>query len=342
MIRLSVVVPCYNEAGNVTELHRQLSVVLDELDLTAEMVFVDDGSGDETLERLRALAGRDPRVQVLSLSRNFGHQAALSAGIDHARGQAVVVMDADLQHPPALIGTMVERWEQGYELVYAYREGVRPRLGYRVMNRLMRPPIPAESADFRLMDRKVVDAFRQMPERTRFIRGMVSWLGFKQVGVGYRDRARHAGLRAYTVRQTAGMALNALLSFSVIPLRLASLLGFVTLLAGLCYAGYILYAWVAGWPIERGWTGLMLTILVLGGVQLISLGIIAEYIGRILEEVKHRPLYVVRERIGSADTRAGDARAGDAQAGDARAGDARAGDARAGDASPRVGSGAGL
>lgn len=298
MIRLSVVIPCYNEAENVTELHRQLSETLEDLRLTAELVFVDDGSGDATLDRLRALAGEDKRVQVLSLSRNFGHQAALSAGLDHARGQAVVVMDADLQHPPELIKTMVEQWERGFDLVYAYREGVRPRLGYRVLNRLMRPPIPAESADFRLMDRKVVDAFRQMPERTRFIRGMVSWLGFRQTGVGYHDRARHAGQRAYTVRQTARMALHALLSFSVIPLRLASLLGLVTLLAGLFYAGYILYARLAGWPIERGWTGLMLTVLILGGVQLVSLGIIAEYIGRILEEVKHRPLYVVRERIG--------------------------------------------
>lgn len=308
MPRLSIVIPCYNEADNVAELHRQLCEVVKCVNGDAEFLFVDDGSRDATLARLRELSSRDPRVRAVSLSRNFGHQAALSAGIDHARGDAVVVMDADLQHPPELVSQFVQKWTEGYDIVYAFREGVKPRWGYRIINRLMRVRIPPESADFRLMDRKVVEAFRHMPERTRFIRGMLSWLGFKQIGVGYQDRERFAGQRAYTFHQTARMALNAVLSFSIIPLRIASMLGFVTLLAGLAYAAYILMAWCAGLKLEPGWPALIMTILILGGVQLLCLGIIAEYIGRVFEEVKHRPLYVVREEVDAQGKTKPDAR----------------------------------
>jgi polyisoprenyl-phosphate glycosyltransferase len=210
-----------------------------------------------------------------------------------------VVLDADLQHPPELIPRFIEKWQEGFDLVYAYRDGMRPRIGYRIVNALMQVHIPVESADFRLMDRRVVEALRQMPERARFIRGMISWLGFRQTGVGYREDDRHSGARSYTLRQTGRMALNGVLSFSSIPLRMASLLGLITLAVGVLYAVYILYARLAGWPIEIGWTSLILTVLILGGVQLLCLGIIAEYIGRIFEEVKHRPLYIVRETIES-------------------------------------------
>ncbi len=297
-VRLSIVVPCYNEAAGLAELHRRLSQVCAGLACEYEIVLVDDGSRDATADVIRQLAAVDPHVRGVSFSRNFGHQAALSAGIDHATGDAVVVMDADLQHPPELIPRFLEQWRAGFDIVYAYREDRRPRFGYRLVNALMQVHIPVESADFRLMDRRVVDAFRQMPERSRFIRGMMSWLGFRQIGIGYRDQARFAGERSYTVRQTIRMALNAVLSFSHIPLRLASLLGTVTLLAGVLYALYILVAWCVGADIERGWTGMMMTVLILGGVQLICLGIIAEYLGRVYEEVKRRPLYVVRERFG--------------------------------------------
>jgi polyisoprenyl-phosphate glycosyltransferase len=303
-MRLSIVAPCYNEAANIGELQRQLTQVAaevlgqPELGVTEiEFIFVDDGSRDATLEMLKAWAGQDARVLVLSLSRNFGHQAALSAGIDHATGDAVVLMDADLQHPPELILEFIRKWREGYELVYAYREGVKPRLGYRLINTLMKIRVPAESADFRLMSRPMVDAFRRMPERARFIRGMMSWLGFRQIGVGYHDRQRFAGERGFTLRQTARMALNAVLAFSNIPLRIASALGLLTLLLGLCYAIYILAAYLGGRQLQPGWTGLIMTVLILGGVQLLCLGIIAEYIGRIFEEVKQRPLYVVRERV---------------------------------------------
>ncbi len=308
-MRLSVVIPCFNEEAGLAELYRRLAEQADRIaeqpNLSVDQVefwFVDDGSGDGTLAALRQLSAKDARMHVLSLSRNFGHQAALSAGIDHAEGDAVVVMDADLQHPPEMIPKFLEKWREGYDLVYAYREGIKPRLGYRLLNFFMRTPIPAESADFRLMDRKVVDAFCRMPERSRFIRGMISWLGFKQAGIAYQEDARFAGGRNYTFRQTGRMALNAILAFSSIPLRIASVLGLITLLAGLVYAVYILYAKLAGWPIEPGWTALIMTVLILGGVQLLCLGIIAEYIGRIFEEVKHRPLYVVREHIYSTET----------------------------------------
>lgn len=298
MTLLSVVIPCHNEAGNIGELHRRLDAALAPWKGDCEFIFVDDGSTDQTLAVLRELAAADGRVRVLSLSRNFGHQAALTAGIDHAGGQAVIAMDADLQHPPETIPELVAHWQAGYDLVYAYRQGVRTRLGYRIINRLVRPTIPPEAADFRLMSRAVAEAFRRMPERTRFIRGMIAWLGFKQTGIPYQQDRRFAGTRAYTRRQTARMALNAVLAFSSIPLRLASLLGGITLLAGVFYAVFIGWAWFTGRPIEPGWTGLMLTVLILGGVQLISLGVIAEYIGCMYEEVKQRPVYVVRERIG--------------------------------------------
>ena len=297
---LSIVVPCFNEADNVAELYRRLCEVGAKIEGGVEFVFVDDGSRDATFAKLETLAAGDDRVRAVSLSRNFGHQAALTAGVDYATGEAVVVMDGDLQHPPELIPRFIEQWREGYDLVYAYREGVKPRLGYRVINALMQTEIPAESADFRLMDRRVVDAFRQMPERARFIRGMISWLGFKQTGVGYTQADRFAGRRAYTVRQTARMAVNAVLAFSSIPLRIASILGLFTLGLGLVYAVFILSCYLAERPLTPGWPALVMTVLILGGVQLLCLGIIAEYIGRIFEEVKRRPLYVVRETVGAA------------------------------------------
>jgi dolichol-phosphate mannosyltransferase len=297
-MRLSIVIPCFNEAETIDELHRRLDALAGEIDGECEFVFVDDGSRDATLDKLKALAEQDSRVVVISLSRNFGHQAALSAGIDHATGDAVVVMDADLQHPPELITTFIEKWREGHDLVFAFRKGVRPRLGYRIINALMKIHIPPESADFRLMDRKVVDAFRQMPERARFIRGMISWLGFKQIGVPYDESDRYAGERGYTLRQTLRLVLYAVLSFSSIPLRMAAVLGLLTLCAGLVYAVFILSSFFAGKNVE-GWTGLMMTVLILCGVQLLCIGVIAEYIGRVFEEVKRRPLYVVREKLNT-------------------------------------------
>jgi len=293
------VVPCYNEAGNLRELHRRLTEVGETLDEPFEIVLVDDGSGDRSEEILREITDADPRVRAVCLSRNFGHQAALTAGLDHARGDAVMQLDADLQHPPELIPQFVAKWREGFDVVYGYRSEARPRWGYRLINRLMQVSIPPESADFRLMSRRVVDALREMPERSRFLRGMVSWLGFRQTGIAYRDDARFAGPRAYTLRQTFQLALNGVLAFSFVPLRAAAVLGLITLVLGILYAAYILFAYLGGKSMP-GWTGTMMAILILGGVQLLCLGLIAEYIGRVFEEVKRRPLYVVRERIGFA------------------------------------------
>jgi len=298
MIELSIVIPCYNAADNVGELHRRLSEICPPLAEDYELIFVDDGSRDGTLEKLRELVEADRHVRAVSFSRNFGHQAALSAGMDHASGRAVVVMDADLQHPPELLGKFMEKWREGYEVVYAYRETARPRWGYRVFNWLMQTEIPAEAADFRLTDRKVVEAFRSMQERSRFLRGMLAWLGFKQIGIPYSDAERFAGARSYTVRQTWRMALHAILSFSRIPLRVASVMGLMTLLLGLLYAAYILYSKLRPGGTVEGWTATMMVILILGGVQLLSLGVIAEYIGQIYDEVKRRPVYVVTQALG--------------------------------------------
>lgn len=303
---ISIVVPCYNEERGLAELHRRLTQACALLGEDYEIVLVNDGSRDGTEESIRGLAAADPHVRGVNFSRNFGHQAALSAGVEHACGNAVVVMDADLQHPPELIPSFVAKWREGFDVVYGYREGRKPRLGYRVINMLMQVHVPPEAADFRLMDRRVVDAFCRMPERARFIRGMMSWLGFRQVGIGYHDAERFAGERTYTVRQTMRMAFNAIVSFSHLPLRVASVMGLATLLLGLAYALYILAAWVAGKRIEPGWTGMMMAVLLLGGVQLLCLGIIAEYLGRVFEEVKRRPLYVVRDLVGF-DTNGGPA-----------------------------------
>ncbi len=305
MTLLSVVVPCYNEAGNLRELHRRLTEVCARLEEDYELVLVNDGSADRSEEILRKLAAEDARLRVVCLSRNFGHQAALTAGLDHARGDIMMQLDADLQHPPDLIPQFVAKWREGFDVVYGYRAGARPRLGYRIINKLMRVTIPPESADFRLMSRRAVDALLQMPERARFLRGMVSWLGFRQTGIAYRDEARFAGRRTYTIRQTLRMALNGVLAFSFVPLRLAAVLGLVTLSLGLVYAIYILVRYVSGYNVP-GWTGTMMAILFLGGVQLLCLGVIAEYVGRVFEEVKRRPLYVVRDRLGFEEKPAAD------------------------------------
>lgn len=296
---LSVIVPCYNEQIGLAKLHQRLIAVLDDLGLTYEIVLIDDGSNDGTADAIRQLAVGDPHVRGLRFSRNFGHQAAVSAGYDHARGQAVIVMDADLQHPPELIPTFIEQWRQGYDVVYAYRDRRPVRWGYRLYNRLCNIRIPAEAADFRLMDRTVVDALKRMPERHRFVRGLVAWLGFRDVGVPYDEAPRHAGEPAYTRQKRFDLRIDSLFSFSTVPLRLSMILGAITLCLGAAYALWILgvLIFVGREGVATGWPALIMTVLILGGVQLLCLGMVAEYVGRTYEEVKQRPLYVVREAI---------------------------------------------
>jgi dolichol-phosphate mannosyltransferase len=296
-IELSIIAPCYNESEGLDALYERLTTVLRDAGTTYEIVLVDDGSRDATADKIRDLAQAHAEVRGVLLSRNFGHQAAVSAGYDHARGRAVIVMDADLQHPPELIPEFLAKWREGYDVIYAYRRNVPTRLGYRLHNWLCDVKIPHEAADFRLLDRTVVDALRALPERNRFVRGLVAWLGFRQIGIPYEQAERFAGGPAYSLRQRLNLRIDSVFSFSTMPLRISVHLGMVTLGLGILYALYILgvLVFVGRSSVAAGWPALIITVLILGGVQLICLGMVAEYVGRIYEEAKQRPLYVVRE-----------------------------------------------
>jgi glycosyltransferase involved in cell wall biosynthesis len=308
---LSIVVPCYNEAAVLPEFHRRVVAVLEQCaDTSFEIVYTDDGSHDQTPNLLRQLQASDARVRVVTLSRNFGHQIALSAGLGHASGEAVVIIDADLQDPPEVIPEMIARWRDGYQVVYGLRAG---RAGetvfkrwtakgfYRLINKLSAIEIPLDVGDFRLLDRKVVDVLLAMPERDRFVRGMISWIGFRQVAVIYDRAPRVAGESKYPLVKMLRFAVDSVISFSFVPLRLAIWLGFGAIaasFAGIVYALVIRF-YTTTWV--RGWDSIFTAVLFLGGVQLITLGIVGEYVGRIYAEVKLRPLYVVSERLGFSD-----------------------------------------
>lgn len=304
---MSVVVPCFNEAAVLAAAHGRLTKALEGLTLDYEILYVDDGSRDHTLAILRDIQGRDGRVRVLSLSRNFGHQIALTAGIDHACGDAVVLIDADLQDPPELIGEMVKTWQTGFDVVYATRTRragesamklLTANFFYWMINRLSAIPIPMNTGDFRLMDRRVVDALKQMPERDRFLRGMVSWTGFRQVGLDYERAARAAGETKYPFRKMIGFALDGILSFSTVPLRVTAWLGLLACAVAFLGIGYalVLRLFTSIWV--SGWTLLFIAIMFMGGIQMMSLGILGEYLGRIYRESKKRPLYFVKESRG--------------------------------------------
>lgn len=306
---LSIVVPCYNEDAVLLELHRRLLAVLEQIDCSFEIIYTDDGSQDGTVRLLREFQENDARVRLVSLSRNFGHQVAVTAGLEHARGEAVVIIDADLQDPPEVIPEMIERWRDGYQVVYGLRAGRAgettfkrwsAKLFYRLLNKLSEIEIPLDVGDFRLLDRRVVDVLLAMPERDRFLRGMISWIGFKQGAVIYDRAPRGAGESKYSLIKMVRFALDSVISFSFAPLRLASWIGFGAIgasLAGIVYA-LVIRLYTTEWV--RGWASIFTAILFLGGIQLITLGIVGEYVGRIYAEVKMRPLFVVRERFGFA------------------------------------------
>jgi len=298
---LSVVVPAFNEEDNVAPMYERLVSALQGIVGELEIVYVDDGSVDATWERIVVLAERDPRVRGIRFARNFGHQAALTAGVDAARGEAVVIIDADLQDPPEVVPEMVERWRAGFEVVYGQRE---EREGetwfkrttaaafYRILQSITSVDIPVDTGDFRLLGPRAVAAFRALPERNRFIRGLVSWIGFEQTAVRYRRLARHAGETKYPFKKMLRFALDGVTSFSFLPLRLATWIGFAVSAFAFLYIVVVLVlkALHINWP---GYTSLMGSILFLGGVQLIMIGIVGEYLARIFEEVKRRPLYLV-------------------------------------------------
>jgi dolichol-phosphate mannosyltransferase len=298
---LSVVVPLYNERENVRELHRRLSEALGRLDFPYEIMFVNDGSRDETPELIDALQEEDPQLTVLHLSRNFGHQPAVTAGIDRAKGRAVMIMDGDLQDPPEVIHQFVEKWRAGADVVYAVRkhrkEGPIKKAGYFVFYRLLNAisdlEIPLDSGDFCLMDRKVVDALKALPEQARFVRGLRTFVGFRQVGLEYERDARAAGRPKYTFSALIRLATDGLVSFSSYPLRLVTYLGIVTGVGALAMIAWVFYATLTRTAGPRGWASLSAIVLLIGSVQLICLGIIGEYIRLIFQESKARPTYVV-------------------------------------------------
>jgi polyisoprenyl-phosphate glycosyltransferase len=302
---LSVVVPVYNERETVDELCRRLTAVLVQLG-PYEVVLVDDGSTDGTWEALRALALEDERLRLLRLSRNFGHQIALTAGLDAARGDAVVLIDGDLQDPPEMIPELVACWQQGFDVVYAVRERregeSRLRLlaismFYRLFRRMAATDIPADSGDFRLLSRRAVDALSRMPERARYLRGMTSWIGFQQTGVAYRRDARYAGTSKYPFTKLVGLALDGITSFSIAPIRLVTRIGYVMLVFCVGVLAWTLYTRFFTDNAPQGWTSLLAAVLLLGGMQMLGIGIVGQYIARIFEETKQRPLYFVAETV---------------------------------------------
>lgn len=303
-VMFSVIAPIYNEFDNLPELYRRVKEVMDQTGETWELVLVDDGSVDGSSTRMHELAEQDHRVRLVIFARNFGHQIAVTAGLDYARGQAVAIIDADLQDPPEVILDMVAKWREGYEVVYGVRserEGetwfklFTAKLFYRLIYRITDVDIPMDTGDFRLLDRKVVDVMKKMQERHRFLRGMASWVGFKQTGVYYRRAARFAGVTKYPLKKMLKFASDAITGFSYLPLQLATYLGFAA--AGLSILGIpiVVAIRLAGSHELSGQATTLIMVLFLGGAQLICLGILGEYLARIYDEVKGRPLYIVRE-----------------------------------------------
>ncbi|HEY2514665.1 MAG TPA: glycosyltransferase family 2 protein [Polyangiaceae bacterium] len=303
---LSLVLPIYNEEAVIPELHARLQEFLGKLGVDAEVVFVNDGSKDRSMELLRGIATGEKRYRILSFARNFGHQTAITAGIDHARGQAVVVMDADLQDPPEVVLQMVAKWREGYDVVYGKRgnrEGetffklLTAKAFYRVFAAMIPIEVPLDTGDFRLMSRRVVVALRELRETHRFVRGMVAWVGFKQTAVLYDRPGRFAGETKYPLRKMLRFAIDGITSFSVLPLRFATYLGMVISLASVGVAVWAILQRFVFRTTVPGWTSEAVLVSLLAAVQLLMIGILGEYVGRIYEQVKGRPLYVVGDRV---------------------------------------------
>lgn len=307
---ISVVIPVLNEEENLPELYRRLTKALESLPVHYEVIFVDDGSRDRGPEIIKALAARDPRLVLVELARNFGHQVAISAGLDQARGRGVIIMDADLQDPPEVLPQFIARWQEGHDVVYAIRatrkENWLKRSAYayfyRLLKRIANIEIPLDAGDFCIMDRRVVDLMVNMPERNRFVRGIRSWVGLDQVGLAYNREARYAGRAKFTFTRLLYLALDGLISFSFVPLRVISLLGVGASLVSLVLAVFYTIKKFTYGLNPPGFATTIVAIFFLAGLQLITLGVIGEYVGRIFEEVKRRPLYVIRRvhRSGSA------------------------------------------
>jgi glycosyltransferase involved in cell wall biosynthesis len=302
-ITYSIIAPIYNEIENLPELYRRVKQVMDASGEPWELILVDDGSTDGSTEKIHQLARTDRSVRAVIFARNFGHQVAITAGWDFARGDAIVIIDADLQDPPETILELAKKWKEGYEVVYAVRgerEGeswfkkFTAAMFYRLIYSITDVKIPVDTGDFRLMDRKVVDVLKQMKERHRFPRGMSAWVGFKQIGVTYRRAARVAGVTKYPFRKMLKLALNAITGFSYFPLQVATYFGFFSAGISILAIPVVVYMRMMGSGAFFGQATTLIAVLFLGGVQLISLGILGEYVGRLYDEAKGRPLYIVR------------------------------------------------
>ena len=303
-IEYSIIAPIYNENENLPELYRRVNEVMNSTGNTWELILIDDGSIDGSTELIQTLAGQHREVVPLIFARNFGHQIAVTAGLDHARGNAVVIIDADLQDPPEVILDLIKKWKEGYEVVYAVRAERKGEswfklwsasIFYRLIYRITNVKIPLDTGDFRLIDRKVVSVMSKMRERHRFLRGMASWVGFRQIGVNYVREPRYAGETKYPLKKMLSFAITGITGFSYFPLQLSTILGFVTTGLSLVAIPFVAVERLAGSEAFKGQATTLIAVLFFGGVQLISLGIIGEYIGRIYDEVKGRPLYVLRD-----------------------------------------------
>jgi dolichol-phosphate mannosyltransferase len=304
MIKFSIIAPIYNEFDNIPELYPRIRDVMDQTGESWELIMVDDGSQDGSTDLIRDLQAQDLRIRPVIFARNFGHQIAVTAGLDYSRGEAVIIIDADLQDPPEVILEMIQKWREGYEVVFAVRserEGetwfkeFTARTFYRMIYRITDVEIPLDTGDFRLLDRKVVDVMNQMRERHRFLRGMSVWVGFKQTGVTYKRAARYAGETKYPFRKMLKFATDAITSFSYFPLQLSMYLGFAAAGISILAIPVVIVLRSSGSGAFFGQATTLISVLFLGGVQLISLGILGEYIGRLFDEAKGRPLYIVSE-----------------------------------------------
>ena len=301
---LSVIIPIYNEEGNINLLVERLQPVLQGLKLEYELLFVNDGSKDHSLALIKELAASNSEIRYIDFSRNFGHQIAVSAGLDHCRGKAVVIMDADLQDPPEVIPELYERYKAGYEVVYAKRktrEGETwfklwtAKRFYRFLQRITEVDIPLDTGDFRLIDRRIVEELRKMPERNKYLRGQIAWIGFSQTAVEFERHERNAGKTGYPFKKLMGLALDGITGFSNLPLRMVTYFGFIVTVFAFLVTIYVLYSRYILEEYPHGWSSLMISVLFIGGVQMIAVGIIGEYLSRVIANVRKRPLYVIRD-----------------------------------------------
>jgi polyisoprenyl-phosphate glycosyltransferase len=305
---VSIVVPVFNEEENVPELHRRVSAAMKYMNLSFELIFVDDGSTDRSLDIMLEISEKDKNVKIIQLSRNFGHQVAIIAGIDHAYGEAVIMMDSDLQHPPELIEKLIEKWQEGYDVVYTCRDQT-PDVSrfkkltsycfYMLVNYLAEVNISPGTADFRLLDRNVIESLRTFGERSIFLRGIINWVGYRQAAIRYRAAARYSGESKYFFLRMVRFALHGITSFSSIPLYISAFLGMIISFCSFLYAGMVIYMRLFTDRVVEGWTSVMVALLFLGGIHLITLGIQGIYLGQVYKEVKGRPRYLIRRVYGA-------------------------------------------